>query len=193
MYYNVHRWYEFGTGRYSRADPLPNLRVAAGYSPLDGGRFDPYAYVRQNPLGLTDAHGLEVGDPVPELPKDPCDYYDRVCRETGCNYPCNDAPIYCRGEGSPLAIPGGGSILNIFDPPQTRQCIKQCLVQADSDRRQDPARFCCEGQCGDSDCIGEACITDYHNRCFVRCGSNSWWFGQRAFPGPGVFFPGEGC
>jgi RHS repeat-associated protein len=47
VFYNLHRWYETGTGRYSRPDPL-------------GARQDPnvYLYAAGNPLGATDPLGL---------------------------------------------------------------------------------------------------------------------------------------
>jgi RHS repeat-associated protein len=47
VYYNVHRWYEFGTGRYGRPDPL-------GFS---GGDVNLYSYGRHNPLFFTDPLG----------------------------------------------------------------------------------------------------------------------------------------
>jgi RHS repeat-associated protein len=50
LYYNVHRWYEAGTGRYTRPDPL-GLRSGTHL----------YDYVFNNPLGYS--------DPL-ELPRD---------------------------------------------------------------------------------------------------------------------------
>lgn len=49
LYYNVHRWYEHGTGRYTRVDPL---------GLYDGPNI--YAYVAGNPLRLADPLGLAV-------------------------------------------------------------------------------------------------------------------------------------
>ena len=52
FYYNVHRWYEPGTGRYGRVDPL-GLR----------GEMFLYDYSRANPSRWVDRHGLESAPP----------------------------------------------------------------------------------------------------------------------------------
>ncbi len=57
LYYNVHRWYEGGTGRYTRPDPLGlgggwNLFLYAGASPT--------SYI--DPLGLTSYEGFDPDD-----------------------------------------------------------------------------------------------------------------------------------
>ena len=49
LYYNVHRWYEYGTGRYTRVDPLG----------LEGGPHT-YTYAAGQPLLFADPVGLEV-------------------------------------------------------------------------------------------------------------------------------------
>ena len=46
VYYNVHRWYQYGTGRYGRVDPLRSQ-----------GDLHPYAYAASNPLLLVDPLG----------------------------------------------------------------------------------------------------------------------------------------
>jgi len=56
VYYNVHRWYEHRTGKYSRPDPLG----------LDGG-INPYAYAFSNPLRFTDPTGRRVTWVDPQL------------------------------------------------------------------------------------------------------------------------------
>ncbi len=79
LYYNVHRWYEHGTGRYTRSDPLtlgtlgnawfstdlPVDPLSAYYlSMLRVGsptRQHPYGYVAQNPVVATDIYGLHPG------------------------------------------------------------------------------------------------------------------------------------
>jgi hypothetical protein len=48
-YYNLHRWYTPGVGRYSRPDPLG----------LDGGR-NLFSYAASNPLTMLDPLGLKV-------------------------------------------------------------------------------------------------------------------------------------
>ena len=47
--YNVHRWYEPPTGRYTRPDPLSSLRSSNLYS-----------YANANPTRLLDSLGLAV-------------------------------------------------------------------------------------------------------------------------------------
>ncbi len=50
LYYNVHRWYEFQTGRYSRPDPLG----------LEAGDPNIYLYAGGVPSALLDPLGLAV-------------------------------------------------------------------------------------------------------------------------------------
>ena len=138
--------------------------------------LDQFAYARSRPLLFSDPLGLS-----------PCQYYDRVCREVGCDYHCNVAPKYCKL---------GGSQLNWFDTQETKDCIRICLVVADSIERHFPRCECnCPGKPG---CLNEKCITDYHETCFQTCGSRSPWILLTAgrgglFLGPGAFFPGGGC
>jgi len=71
IYYNVHRWYEAGTGRYARPDPLP-LKPA----PL------PYVHTASRPTFFTDTLGLAPihnGSPypVPYKPEDDDEF--RLC------------------------------------------------------------------------------------------------------------------
>jgi RHS repeat-associated protein len=55
LFYNVHRWYESGTGRYTRPDPLGRR-----------GDLHPYAYVRSNPLTGKVPFGLfRIKGPAP--------------------------------------------------------------------------------------------------------------------------------
>ena len=48
LYYNVHRWYEPGTGRYGRPDPLETR-----------GDANPFAYAYVNPITIFDLLGLK--------------------------------------------------------------------------------------------------------------------------------------
>jgi RHS repeat-associated protein len=52
LYYNVHRWYDARTGRYTRPDPA---------GPIEQGRMpeNPYGYAVSNPLFYTDPLGLD--------------------------------------------------------------------------------------------------------------------------------------
>jgi RHS repeat-associated protein len=55
VFYNLHRWYETGTGRYTRPDPLGRR-----------GDPNPYAYGRSNPLAGKDPFGLfRIKGPAP--------------------------------------------------------------------------------------------------------------------------------
>jgi RHS repeat-associated protein len=57
LYYNVHRWYQPQTGRYTRADPL---------RPYDLGG-NSYAYASANPIGSFDPLGLADCGKRPDL------------------------------------------------------------------------------------------------------------------------------
>lgn len=56
VFYNVHRWYEQGTGRYTRPDPLG----------LEGGSHL-FAYSLSNPLTVSDPLGMQAEAGVIEL------------------------------------------------------------------------------------------------------------------------------
>ena len=58
--FNVHRWYEPGTGRYGRADPLGR-----------DGDPPPYAYALSNPLTNLDVLGLKVRVCCKKIPLTP--------------------------------------------------------------------------------------------------------------------------
>ena len=60
VYYNVHRWYQPGTGRYTSPDPTP--------IPLYVNR---YAYVESDPINWTDSLGLNRGTGRPYHPSIP--------------------------------------------------------------------------------------------------------------------------
>jgi RHS repeat-associated protein len=63
-YYNVHRWYEYGTGRYTRPDPAFNgqLLDALAVEESFGGGGDSqalqYGYAAENPVSFVDPLGL---------------------------------------------------------------------------------------------------------------------------------------
>jgi len=61
LYYNLHRWYEPGTGRYATKDPVGDVerRQDRSWYPRFGQeKFSFYAYVDSNPLVFTDPMGL---------------------------------------------------------------------------------------------------------------------------------------
>ncbi|MFN7964057.1 MAG: RHS domain-containing protein [Thermoanaerobaculia bacterium] len=63
-FYNVHRWYESGAGRYGEVDPLERLNLAAGPLreflglPRLQGSQQLYGYVDNRPTADTDTSGL---------------------------------------------------------------------------------------------------------------------------------------
>lgn len=95
LYYNVHRWYEPQTGRYTQVDPLGTTSTK------------PYLYAAANPVRLTDPLGLFQRDPngscecTPDSdPNDPGrhlpDTVDRACgylKRPGCADALRNAPI----------------------------------------------------------------------------------------------------
>ena len=61
VYYNVHRWYESQTGRYTRVDPLHSVPVALEreVGGNDPERFSPlFIYAASNPMSYIDPLGL---------------------------------------------------------------------------------------------------------------------------------------
>jgi RHS repeat-associated protein len=71
LFYNVHRWYEGGTGRYTRADPLGAIRP--GRAALFTANHL-YAYAASSPTFFVDPLGLKV---VIENP-DTAESYDQL-------------------------------------------------------------------------------------------------------------------
>lgn len=102
---NVHRWYEAGTGRYTKLDPFP-LRRAAGQAD--------YRYGLSHPLRYTDTLGLFEIDP-------------------GCDDCPN--PIEARDErpaSLPILIETGAFCrtgLNGIEDVDLRKCIEQSCFE----------------------------------------------------------------
>jgi RHS repeat-associated protein len=61
LYYNVHRWYEHKTGRYSRTDPILKIAPVRPDIPLP---FDVYLYAANNPAFYFDPLGLQLEAPT---------------------------------------------------------------------------------------------------------------------------------
>ncbi len=94
LYYNVHRWYEYGTGRYTRVDPtglLPDLDLLQYPATRQAPRSQftwalenvvhPYGYARESPLVYLDVNGA---NPLKYL--DPrCIFWGIVCIKSSTN------------------------------------------------------------------------------------------------------------
>lgn len=121
IYYNVHRWYETGTGRYTGPDPLGLW-----------GDLNLYRYASANPLSWVDPSGLSV----------------LICsRKTHGPMPGNhayfwddreglppDQPRYCgKGKGDPTPETG----------PSEDEDADQCTVIPGSPGRDDDLMGCC--------------------------------------------------
>ena len=165
-------------------DPILGLLLGEGLPALGGGRTDAYSYSRQSPLTYSDPLGLQPT--MGPGSGGSCGFYDDVCQEAGCNYPCKEGAKYCRSLGS---------VLNIFDSDRTRVCIRECLVDQYSSAffggpLPGPGCDSCETCPNDSRCVTKSCLAKQHRYCFQRCDSKSWWPGL--FPS-GIFFPTDGC
>jgi len=63
VYYNVFRWLEVGTGRYTRPDPVRYLRSSDLIVSTEGV-IDPYSYVGARPTYWVDPRGLQRATPT---------------------------------------------------------------------------------------------------------------------------------
>jgi RHS repeat-associated protein len=96
--YAEQRYYNANMGAFWSPDP-GGIKTA---NPKNPSSWNRYAYVKGNPIGRFDPHGLEDCDPDDE--------------EDGCDDPCNDDPLY------PECQQGGGG-----SPPQRPSRKKQAV------------------------------------------------------------------
>jgi RHS repeat-associated protein len=102
VYYNLHRWYEAATGRYTRPDPVG----------LAGKDWTLYSYARANPLFNVDVLGLLPVKPVPDDNAD----IRRICQSPtalGCTIPTFHVDCTCvctEGQYRPRPLVTGGPI-----------------------------------------------------------------------------------
>ncbi|MCZ7651072.1 MAG: hypothetical protein M5U13_07905 [Thermoanaerobaculia bacterium] len=147
LFYNVHRWYEAGTGRYVSADPLP-MQFREDYST--------FLYTESNPLVGSDPLGLCEFRPCSSLSGPPptcsCDrprVKQAAAGETGF------ARLFCAYRNSPEVPPGvpaNGSpdpcdprvLGNVQGPggspqfkPQGDPCLEWCTCQHERQHAQD--------------------------------------------------------
>ena len=150
LYYNLNRWYEHDTGRYT----TPDLFLFA----FTVGGQQAYAYVRANPLRLTDPAGL--------YGTSDCSYYDTRCAQCGGTYYCKTAPFWCNSFAKPPQPAKHG--LHDFEgwPRCTRQCLQDC----------DAVSFGLRKACNPNLCSGGAndpATVDFsspiHTRCHAYC------------------------
>ena len=66
VYYNVHRWYEYGTGRYTKVDPAGPM---AGPEAGGAATSHPFAYGAVNPLSYIDPFALSPQDACCDCPE----------------------------------------------------------------------------------------------------------------------------
>jgi len=148
LYYNVHRWYESRSGRYTREDPLP-LPVLESISP--------YLYVGSTPSVGTDPLGLcefracsDLSNPPPPCTCDKSKIAQAVKSESSL------AELFCSYRNSPDCPPGmscGPGQLDPCDPkvvgnlggpggtpqykPQDDPCLEWCTCQHEQQHHRD--------------------------------------------------------
>jgi RHS repeat-associated protein len=120
LYYNVYRWYEAGTGRYTRVDPVGVTDTAPNL----------YAYVTGDPTRYSDPLGLR------QWPFGA----GKFCRDKSCE--CSeDPPVKVIGEDSPSfgVTPASGGCVEadavysakcVVKIPDNMQCTLKCSAGA---------------------------------------------------------------
>lgn len=82
LYYNVHRWYENGTGRYTRTDPIGIARLVGATN------LWPYVYADGNPIQFADPLGLYTASGSGRFKRRIEDGFDKIKR--GLDDPDNE-------------------------------------------------------------------------------------------------------
>ena len=135
LFYSVHRWYEYGTGRYSKADPLGTVDAAA-LRPWNRSPREPvrqlFGYAQANPFLNIDPLGLEV-----EVCSRPVDL--PVIRWTGIPHRWVKTPTKEAGLG-----PAGGGIPGEVAPACNNSCpyIAQTSVNDHTGQSELPSATC---------------------------------------------------
>ncbi|REK06915.1 MAG: RHS repeat protein [Acidobacteria bacterium] len=168
VYYNVHRWYEMGTGRYGRVDPLlaENVRFQE-----PGSTVAAYGYASQIPIRRIDEFGQR--DIVPTVsPKcrkqfpDETSYKQFVrevekAAETARNAPpCKSNP----GPSKKITVKCGDCFGNCgFAGLPGRVCINVAKNQ--------------RGDCGQGDCLGSTTFHEFIHKCDDKTKDEAMAFG----------------
>jgi RHS repeat-associated protein len=144
IYYNVHRWYEQGTGRYARVDPL---------STDDPDEVSQFLYAYSNPLQRFDPLGLQAWRNCSDIPSFPCGC-DREEAAQAAETSLGLRNLFCQFKNSserPPGIPDPGSVeqdersVGRLDPqtggPQYRDqgdpCLNWCTCQHERQHQRD--------------------------------------------------------
>jgi RHS repeat-associated protein len=117
LYYNVHRWYEYGTGRYSKSDPI-------GFDPFDEFSDHLFAYVGSRPMAYSDPLGLKtfgVGS-------------GKACTDKNCR--C-EPPVLIKPEEGP----------GLTAPPPPGQCTAADAIYTANGVLKIPDNFRCTIKC----------------------------------------------
>ncbi|HWM94596.1 MAG TPA: RHS repeat-associated core domain-containing protein, partial [Thermoanaerobaculia bacterium] len=130
VYYNVHRWYSAGTGRFIQPDPL----ARSGALKQNGGLEQLYGYSQANPLLLTDPLGLRSRVCCRKIPALPADHCFIQTEQEGASTTC----ALHGGRFTPGEEAYTGQIRDntTFDDPKESECgewnesckVDQCVI-----------------------------------------------------------------
>lgn len=162
--YNVHRWYQPSTARYTRPDPITQLAGANNW------HYEPnvYTYVNNN--------GIRLIDPLGLYGTNDCSYYEKRCEECGGNYYCFLAPFFCQDVFPQEPDPDPSSEKDYEGWVRcTRKCLQDCDA-ADFERRKE----CQPDPCSQYGPARPDPATDdftKHAKCHRKCYSFCYFWG----------------
>jgi len=160
LYYNHHRYYIPGLGRYNRVDPKEYNKYCSNYIYNILGFYDSYGgynytnnkpVVRYDETGLISLH-IDTGGGG-DCSSSACVYYKEICNQDQCRYHCYFAPFPCE-KGFPWKRDPSDS---------TNMCVRCCLIQEDKICREEAKKEC-------EKCPSTYCIITAHYKCFTICG-----------------------
>jgi YD repeat-containing protein len=167
VYYNVNRWYEHQTGRYTQPDPFMTTWNTALYGAppliqaLPGSGRGPELY-----FGYAFANPTRVTDPLGLYGTTDCSYYDARCSSTHCTYYCDFGTTWCNR-------------FHHLDNLQWTRCTRQCLQDYDYWYCNPPG---CRNCSAVTSCNGKG-----HSFCYAMCSRDPGKtpVPPRGFGGPG--------